>query len=72
MLEVVTELAHNCSVPGVSEAATLMSVLVKLVSDSRDTTKGIEKSLKRCRSIIKLLEDAATLFGKVRNFLCNV
>lgn len=70
MLEVATELAHNCSVPGVSEAATLMSVLVKLVSDSRENATGMEKSLKRCRSIFKLLEDAAMLFGKVRNFLC--
>eukprot|EP00752_Nemacystus_decipiens_P008242 g7369.t2 len=44
---------------GISEAATLMSILIKLVSDSRDNNKRTRKRLKRCQSIITLLENAA-------------
>ncbi|CAM9385073.1 unnamed protein product [Ectocarpus fasciculatus] len=67
MLEAATELAQNCSIPFVSEAATLMSQIVKLVSDSQDNNRGIEKRLARCSSIIALLESAAVVVGKDDN-----
>lgn len=66
MMEVATQLAQNCPIPGISEAASLVSFLVKLVSDSRDNSRGVEERLKRCRSIITLLESAAKVFAKVR------
>lgn len=66
LMEVATELAQNCPVPGVSEAASLMSFLVKLVSDSRGNNRGVEERLRRCRSVITLLQNAAKVFGKVR------
>lgn len=66
IVEIATDLAQNCSVPLVSEAATLMSHIVKLVSDSQDNMRGIEKRLARCRSIIVLLKSAADVVGKVR------
>lgn len=69
MLEEATKLAQNCQIPLVSEAATLMSLIVKLVSDSRDNIRGIEKRLARCRSVITLLGNATKVIGKVRGML---
>ncbi len=66
MLEVATELAQNCQIPLVSEAATLMSLIVRLVSDSRDNNRGTKNGLARCRSVIILLRSAAKVIGKVR------
>lgn len=66
LMEVATELSQNCPVPGVSEAASLMTFLVKLVSDSRGNSRGVEERLRRCRSVITLLENASKVFGKVR------
>ncbi|CAM9565340.1 unnamed protein product [Ectocarpus sp. 6 AP-2014] len=68
MLEAATELAQNCSIPFVSEAATLISQIIKLVSDRQDNTRGVEKKLARCRSIISLLENAAKVVGKGDSF----
>lgn len=58
-------LARNCSIPGVSEAATALSILVGLVTNNRDNKNGIEASLRRCRSIVLMLESAAKVLGKV-------
>lgn len=66
MLEITTELAQNCSVPGICEAATLVSILINLVSDSRDNSRKVEKGLARCRSLVTLLQKAFKVFGKVR------
>lgn len=62
-MEGAQELAHHCQIPGISEAATLLSVLVKLVSDSRDS--GSDTRLRQCRSIVMVLERAAEVAGKV-------
>ena len=48
-------MAHNCQVPGVSEAAALMEVVVKLMSDGRDSIAECESRLRQCRSIIVML-----------------
>lgn len=66
MIEAAAELARNCQVPGVSEAATLMSTLTRLVSDSRDNSASHDAGLRRCRSIITMLECAAEILGQVR------
>ncbi|CAM9446055.1 unnamed protein product, partial [Hapterophycus canaliculatus] len=57
------ELAQHCQIPGVSEAATVVSILVKLVTDSQDAARD-DARLKRCRSIVMMLERAAKVLGK--------
>lgn len=59
------ELAQHCQTPGVSEAATMVSILIHLVSDSRDEMNRSDASVKRCRSIVVMLERAAKVVGKV-------
>lgn len=62
--EVALELAQNCHIPGVSEAATAMSILVKMVVDSGEHDG--DAKLKQCRSISMVLERAAKVAEKVR------
>ncbi|CAM9445750.1 unnamed protein product [Ectocarpus fasciculatus] len=57
------ELAHHCQVPGVSEVATLVSLLVNLVTDSCDNISGSDGRLRQCRSIIILLSRADKVAG---------
>lgn len=64
VLEAAQELANNCQTPGISEAATVVSILVNLVSDSRDSDS--DARLRQCRAIITMLERAAKVVGKVR------
>lgn len=70
VVEAVVEAAHclasNSAIPGVCEAARLISILVKLVTDYRDCTSEVEWRVKRCRSIIFTLERAGEVLGKVR------
>ncbi|CAM9535892.1 unnamed protein product [Ectocarpus sp. 12 AP-2014] len=62
--EVALELAQNCHIPGVSEAATAMSVLVNMVVDSGEDDG--DAKLKQCRSIVMVLERAAKVAEKDR------
>lgn len=66
VLEAAQQLAHHCQIPGVSEAATLVSILVDLLVNSRSIGGGSESSLKRCHSIVIMLKRAAKVLGKVR------
>ena len=59
------ELARNCQIPGVVEVATAVCILVDLVTDYRGAKNGTEASLRRCRSIIIMLQRAAKVLGKV-------
>lgn len=63
-MEVALELAQNCQLPGVSEAATAISILVNMVVDSSEDDG--DAKLKQCRSIIMVLERAAKVAEKVR------
>eukprot|EP00903_Cladosiphon_okamuranus_P015102 g13969.t1 len=63
-LAAAEELAHSCQIPGVSEAATMVAILIRLVTDSRDGTTRGGAGVKRCRSIVVMLERAATVIGK--------
>ena len=63
--EAALELARNCLIPGVSEAASAVSILVDLVTGNQDTKNGTEPSLRRCRSIVLMLQRAAKVLGKV-------
>lgn len=65
VLEAAQDLAQRSQILGVSEAATLVSILVKLVTDKRGNIAGVEWRVKRCRSIIIILQRAEKLLGKV-------
>lgn len=65
VLAAAEELAHHCQIPGVSEAATVVSILVHLVTDSRDSLSRGDAAVKKCRSIVRMLERAAKVLGKV-------
>lgn len=54
---------------GVAEAAMLVSILVSLVADDRSSTRNMECSVKRCRSIVWMLEGAAKVPRTVRETL---
>lgn len=70
VVQAVVEAAHclasHSAIPGVCEAARLISVLVELVTDYQDGTSEMEWRVKRCRSIIFMLERAGEVLGKVR------
>lgn len=59
------DLAHHCQVPGVSEVATLVSLLVNLVTDSRDSNSESDGRLRQCHLIIVLLNRADKVAGNV-------
>lgn len=65
VVEAAQDLARNCHIPGVTEVATVVSILANLVMDNRHHTKGTYASLKRCQSIVMLLQRAAKVLGRV-------
>lgn len=60
------ELADNSTIVGVSEAASLICLLVDLVQGTRDDASAVDRNLKRCQSMVDMLRTAATVLGKVR------
>lgn len=66
VLEAARDLAQSSPILGISEAATLVTIMVDLVANSRDSNSGGEERLKRCRSIVILLQRASKVLGKVR------
>ncbi|CAM9974886.1 unnamed protein product [Scytosiphon promiscuus] len=62
VMAAAVDLAQHCHIPGVSEAATALSILVKMVSDSRDS--GSDAKLRQCRSIVRILERAGEVAEK--------
>lgn len=69
ILEIAHKLARQSQCPGVSEAATLVSTLVNLISDGRSSSAEIDARLKKCRLLVAMLERAAMVLGKVRGWL---
>lgn len=65
VMDAAQELAYHCLIPGVSEAAAAVSILVTLFSDGRDLNSGYDANLKQCRSIVLMLERASKVAGKV-------
>ncbi|CAM9304267.1 unnamed protein product, partial [Ectocarpus sp. 8 AP-2014] len=57
VLAAAEKFAHSCQLPGISEAATAVSILMRLVLDSRDLTSS--PGVERCQSIVMMLERAA-------------
>lgn len=66
VLTVALELAQSSTVTGISEAATLVSVLVRLVADNASNPSAGDWRVRWCQSIIHLLERAELVLGKVR------
>ncbi|CAN0213505.1 unnamed protein product [Ascophyllum nodosum] len=64
VMEAASTVASSSSIPGVSEAARLVSVLVQLVVDKEDVDTAGEKRVRWCRSIVALLERASELIEK--------
>ncbi|CAM9606844.1 unnamed protein product, partial [Hapterophycus canaliculatus] len=62
VMDAAQELANHCQTPGISEAATIVSILANLVSDSRDDDS--DARLRQCRAIVMMLERAAKVAGK--------
>ena len=68
VMEAATTVALSSNVPGVAEAATLVSLLVKLVVDYSENDGAVDCRVRCCRSIVAMLESASELFGKVRKW----
>lgn len=66
VLEAAAELAKTSAIPGVSDAATVISTLVKLVMEHCGVEGVAEWRMRWCRSILILLERAEKVLGKVR------
>lgn len=67
VMDAAETLAEHSIVPGISEAAALVGVLVRLATDHRSNPVSVEKRVRWCRSIVAMLERAAELLGKVRS-----
>ena len=65
VMEAASAVASSSSIPGVSEAARLVSVLVKLVVDKLDNDIAGDWRVRWCRSIVAVLELASELIEKV-------
>lgn len=65
MLRAAQEVAHSSMVPGLSDAAAIVSVLVNLAVDTKETRCGGEKRLRWCWSLVTLLKRADDLLGEV-------
>lgn len=65
VLAAAQELARNCSVPGISEAATAVCMMVNVVTDSRENDRESESRLRQCHAIVMVLKRAAEVVGKV-------
>lgn len=66
VVEAGHHVASHSAIPGVCEAARLVSILVGLVTDYQDGSSEVEWRVKRCRSIIFMLERAGEVLAKVR------
>lgn len=65
LLDAAKEIADHSSIPIVGEAASLVSILVRLFVDSMENPAGLEVKLKRCRSIVLMLRNAAKVLDMV-------
>lgn len=59
------DLAQMSQIPGVTEATGLVIVLMNLVTDNSDIVGGAETMVKRCRSVVILLQRAARVLDYV-------
>lgn len=59
VLVAAQELAQQCQIPGVCEAATAVCMMAKLMTDSRDNARTSGTRLRQCNTIVIALKRAA-------------
>ncbi|CAM9729911.1 unnamed protein product, partial [Ectocarpus fasciculatus] len=64
VLAAAQELAHHCQIPGVSEAANAVLMIMNLVTDSRDNARASELRLRQCSTVVLALKRAAKVADK--------
>ena len=64
VFESAKELANSSQIPGVSELATVVSILVNLLVDNKGNKNSTDASIRRCRSLITLLKRATEFLGR--------
>ena len=64
VLESAKELANSSQIPGVSELATVVSILVNLLVDNKGNKNSTDASIRRCRSLVTLLKRATEFLGR--------
>jgi len=65
VLEAAQELARQCMVPGISEAAAVLCIMANLVTDGRENDKASNARLRQYRSIVMALKRAERVVCKV-------
>ncbi len=65
VLVAAQELAASCQIPGISEAARAVCIMVNLFSDSRENDRASTSRLRQCRSMVFVLTRADEVVGKV-------
>lgn len=68
VMEAAQFVAQNSGIPAVSEAATLVAVLVKTKAAHQNNSRNIERRTGTCRSILLMLERAGVILGEVGLF----
>ncbi|CAM9820486.1 unnamed protein product, partial [Ectocarpus sp. 8 AP-2014] len=64
VLGAAQELAHQCQIPGISEAAGMLCIMANLFTDSRENDRASDSRLRQCRSIVMALKRAERVVGK--------
>ncbi|CAN0183301.1 unnamed protein product, partial [Ectocarpus fasciculatus] len=64
VLGAAQELARQCQVPGISEAAAVLCIMANLFTDSRENDWASDSRLRQCRSIVMALKRAEKVVGK--------
>lgn len=73
VMEAAQNLAEHSGIPGVAEAATLLSILVNLVMNNRSSINAADKRIKWCRSVVNMIQRAEKVLGEVRRCgKCNL
>lgn len=65
VLAAAQELARSCQIPGVSEAAGAVCMMVNLTTDSRENVRASEVRLRQCRTVVLALKRAAKVADTV-------
>ncbi|CAM9206277.1 unnamed protein product [Ectocarpus sp. 12 AP-2014] len=64
VLAAAQELARQCQVPGISEAAGVLCIMANLFTDSRENDRASDSRLRQCRSIVMAFKRAEKVVFK--------
>lgn len=65
VIEAARDLAEGSFIPGISEAASLLSLVVNMVVDHKSAPKMMEKRVRMCQSLLVTLERAGAVLEQV-------